>query len=167
MYAVYNTATGELVSIGSMVADPLPEGLGVIELTGDHLGLLNGTRRWVPGSLTTEPVPPDPRELNMTAVVQQAVAYLNGADAFQAQINADKANVPLTQFMGLAALPANATAANVLTRTQQQDLALKEIITILSRTLTRQSGLLDFAVDQIKLDGEFIADLRYLLDTPG
>jgi hypothetical protein len=47
MNAVYETATGRLVSVGTVVASPLPAGLTSVVLSpADAQGLLNGSRRW-------------------------------------------------------------------------------------------------------------------------
>lgn len=61
MYAVYVTATGELVSIGSILADPMPSHLTVLELDpAVGQSMLQGTHRWNATTRQSEPTPPDP-----------------------------------------------------------------------------------------------------------
>ena len=58
--AVYQLADGELVSVGTTVADPLPAGLGSVVLSDpDWEALRDGTGRWDPPTLTVVAVPPD------------------------------------------------------------------------------------------------------------
>lgn len=57
---LYATATGEAVSIGTVIADPLPDGLSVFPLSGaDWANLRDGTARWDPATLAVVAVPPD------------------------------------------------------------------------------------------------------------
>ena len=52
-FAVYEKATGELRSTGTVIADTLPEDLDVLPLPGDPAGLV-----WNPQALAFEPPPP-------------------------------------------------------------------------------------------------------------
>jgi len=59
-YIVYETETGQCKSIGSVVADPLPEGLSLRALSEEEAeGLRNGTLFWDSGSvnLISAPLP--------------------------------------------------------------------------------------------------------------
>lgn len=51
-YAIYSVATGALVSTGTVIADPLPEGLGIIEL-----GALPPFGEWNPATHAFDAVP--------------------------------------------------------------------------------------------------------------
>lgn len=102
MNLVYDIATGNAVSIGTVVADPLPTGLGVVNLTRSEFdGLRAGTLAWDPATLTLVAVPPDP------AVVVEA--DLN--DKLRQHIDANKA--------ALAATPATTTAPRLRDLEQQ------------------------------------------------
>ena len=59
-YAVYRTDSGELVSTGTVVADPLPDGLGLIALAteSDHQN-----EQWNAITRSFEPRPPDAASL--------------------------------------------------------------------------------------------------------
>jgi hypothetical protein len=71
MFAVYETATGRLVSIGSIVADPLPAGFASVALSAaDAQGLRDGSRRWDAATRTVVPTP---------GWVDPAIADANGA----------------------------------------------------------------------------------------
>lgn len=54
-YAIYATATGELVSIGTVVADPLPAGMAAKALAGDPAG-----KQWNSTTLVFDAVSPLP-----------------------------------------------------------------------------------------------------------
>ena len=46
-HLLYNTTTGASVSIGTVIADPLPEGITALPLTDEQgEGLQNGTLKW-------------------------------------------------------------------------------------------------------------------------
>lgn len=63
-YAVYRTDTGALHSVGSVVADPLPEGLAALELTvAPDLGAVE----WDPVSLAFVARSADPLGLALTS----------------------------------------------------------------------------------------------------
>lgn len=63
-YAVYDTATGELRSVGTVVADPLPEGLAAVEL--DEAPDL-AAHEWSPELLGFVPRTPDPLGRTLTS----------------------------------------------------------------------------------------------------
>ena len=55
----YTTTTGESVSIGTVIADPLPEGITALPLTDEQgEGLQNGTLIWDAATRTLIPTPP-------------------------------------------------------------------------------------------------------------
>ena len=58
-HLLYNTATGESVSIGTVIADPLPEGITALPLTDEQgEGLQNGTLIWDAATRSLIPTPP-------------------------------------------------------------------------------------------------------------
>jgi hypothetical protein len=63
MFVVYESATGQPRSFGSVLADPLPEGLTAKELTEQEAeGLAAGSLMFDPASLTMIAVPPSEEE---------------------------------------------------------------------------------------------------------
>jgi hypothetical protein len=58
-HLLYNTTTGESVSIGTVIADPLPEGINALPLTDEQgEGLQNGSLIWDAATRTLIPTPP-------------------------------------------------------------------------------------------------------------
>jgi hypothetical protein len=58
-HLLYNTATGQSVSIGTVIADPLPQGITALPLTdAQGEGLQNGTLIWDAATRTLIPTPP-------------------------------------------------------------------------------------------------------------
>jgi hypothetical protein len=58
-HLLYNTTTGQSVSIGTVIADPLPAGITALPLSdAEGEGLQNGTRIWDAASRTLIPTPP-------------------------------------------------------------------------------------------------------------
>ena len=58
-HILYNTTTGESVSIGTVIADPLPAGITALPLTdAEGEGLQNGTVIWDAATRTLIPTPP-------------------------------------------------------------------------------------------------------------
>jgi hypothetical protein len=58
-HLLYNSTTGESVSIGTVIADPLPEGITALPLTDEQgEGLQNGSLIWDAASRTLIPTPP-------------------------------------------------------------------------------------------------------------
>jgi len=58
-HLLYNTTTGQSVSIGTVIADPLPEGITALPLTDEQgEGLQNGSLIWDAASRTLMPTPP-------------------------------------------------------------------------------------------------------------
>jgi hypothetical protein len=68
-HLLYNTTTGQSVSIGTVIADPLPAGITALPLTdAEGEGLQNGTLIWDAASRTLIPTPPP------TVTAEEAVA---------------------------------------------------------------------------------------------
>ena len=58
-HLLYNTTTGQSVSIGTVIADPLPAGITAIPLTDEQgEGLQNGLLKWDEETRTLIPTPP-------------------------------------------------------------------------------------------------------------
>jgi len=58
-HLLYNTTTGESVSIGTVIADPLPAGITALPLTdAEGEGMQSGTLIWDAASRTLIPTPP-------------------------------------------------------------------------------------------------------------
>jgi hypothetical protein len=58
-HLLYNTTTGESVSIGTVIADPLPAGITALPLTdAEGEGLQNGSLIWDAATRTLIPTPP-------------------------------------------------------------------------------------------------------------
>jgi hypothetical protein len=58
-HLLYNTTTGQSVSIGTVIADPLPAGITALPLTdAEGEGLQNGSLVWDADSRTLIPTPP-------------------------------------------------------------------------------------------------------------
>lgn len=59
MFVVYEIATGQARSFGSVLADPLPDGLAAKQLTKEEAeGLAIGALMFDPATLSMIPVPP-------------------------------------------------------------------------------------------------------------
>jgi hypothetical protein len=58
-HLLYNSTTGQSVSIGTVIADPLPEGITALPLSdAEGEGLQNGNLIWDAASRTLIPTPP-------------------------------------------------------------------------------------------------------------
>ena len=58
-YCLYTTATGKLVSIGTVLADPLPADLTALALSAEEAeGLKSGTMQWDDATRSLVPTPP-------------------------------------------------------------------------------------------------------------
>jgi hypothetical protein len=58
-HLLYNSATGASVSIGTVIADPLPAGITALPLTDEQgEGLQNGSLKWDEGTRTLIATPP-------------------------------------------------------------------------------------------------------------
>jgi hypothetical protein len=98
-HLLYNTTTGESVSIGTVIADPLPEGITALPLTDEQgEGLQNGSLIWDAASRTLIPTPPPAMlaEEHLDAVGlggnrQPTLLYLRQAGAVSAKLDATEA----------------------------------------------------------------------------
>jgi hypothetical protein len=107
-HLLYNTATGQSVSIGTVIADPLPEGITALPLTDDQgEGLQNGSLIWDAATRTLIPTPPPTQtaEEHLDAVGlggnrQPTLLYLRQAGAVSAKLDATEAflNTVLAMF---------------------------------------------------------------------
>ena len=58
-HLLYNTTTGASVSIGTVIADPLPAGITALPLTDEQgEGLQSGSLKWDEQTRTLVPTPP-------------------------------------------------------------------------------------------------------------
>jgi hypothetical protein len=58
-HLLYNTATGQSASIGTVIADPLPEGITALPLSdAEGEGMQNGSLIWDAASRSLIPTPP-------------------------------------------------------------------------------------------------------------
>lgn len=99
MKILYRISDGAAVSMGTVVADPLPEGLAVYTCTQSEIdGLRSGAKRWDPTSRTVVDTPgwvdPAVGEANRVTILDQAAAAMS---ALQAIID-----TPLVSFSNVA-----------------------------------------------------------------
>jgi hypothetical protein len=95
-HLLYNITTGASVSIGTVIADPLPEGITALPLTdAQGEGLQNGSLIWDAASRTLIPTPPPTTtaEEHLDAVGlggnrQPTLLYLRQAGAVSAKLDA-------------------------------------------------------------------------------
>jgi hypothetical protein len=98
-HLLYNTTTGQSVSIGTVIADPLPAGITALPLTdAEGEGLQNGSLIWDAASRTLIPTPPPTQtaEEHLDAVGlggnrQPTLLYLRQAGAVSAKLDATEA----------------------------------------------------------------------------
>lgn len=102
-YAVHQTSNGQLVSVGTVVANPLPAGLAALALSaGDAQALRDGTGAWDAGALVVLMLPPDPTIANRSAIETNLATDM---DAMQALIDATNATInanPATHLKNVA-----------------------------------------------------------------
>jgi hypothetical protein len=95
-HLLYNTTTGQSVSIGTVIADPLPSGITALPLTdAEGGGLQNGSLIWDAASRTLIPTPPPTQtaEEHLDAVGlggnrQPTLLYLRQAGAVSPKLDA-------------------------------------------------------------------------------
>lgn len=78
MFCIYRISDGQAVSFGSVVADPLPDGLAAVDV-GDITG-----KRWDPQTLAMVDAPPEPE----TRTPEQQLADVKAVLAEAATIDA-------------------------------------------------------------------------------
>jgi hypothetical protein len=95
-HLLYNTATGASVSIGTVIADPLPEGITALPLTDEQgEGLQNGSLKWDEATRTLVPTPPAAvtaeawlDSVGLGGNRQPTLLYLRQAGAVSAKLDA-------------------------------------------------------------------------------
>jgi hypothetical protein len=107
-HLLYNTTTGRSVSIGTVIADPLPEGITALPLTDEQgEGLQNGSLIWDAASRTLIPTPPPSmlaeeflESVGLGGNRQPTLLYLRQAGAVSAKLDATEAflNTVLAMF---------------------------------------------------------------------
>jgi hypothetical protein len=107
-HLLYNTTTGQSVSIGTVIADPLPEGITALPLSDEQgEGLQNGSLIWDAATRTLIATPPPAvtAEEHLDAVGlggnrQPTLLYLRQAGAVSAKLDATEAflNTVLAMF---------------------------------------------------------------------
>jgi hypothetical protein len=107
-HLLYNTTTGASVSIGTVIADPLPAGITALPLTdAEGEGMQNGSLIWDAATRTLIPTPPPSvtAEEHLDAVGlggnrQPTLLYLRQAGAVSAKLDATEAflNTVLAMF---------------------------------------------------------------------
>lgn len=90
-YAVHQVSNGQLVSVGTVIADPLPAGLAAIVLSQtDGQSLRDGTGAWDAVTLTVIPLPLDQDIVNQSAIETNLATDM---DAMQALIDATNGTI--------------------------------------------------------------------------
>ena len=98
-YLLYNTTTGQSVSIGTVIADPLPEGITALPLTDEQgEGLRNGLLKWDEETRTLIPTPPPAvtaeehlESVGLGGNRQPTLLYLRQAGAVSPKLDATEA----------------------------------------------------------------------------
>ena len=95
-HLLYNTATGASVSIGTVIADPLPVGITALPLSDEQgEGLQNGTLKWDEATRTLIATPPPAmlaeeylESVGLGGNRQPTLLYLRQAGAVSAKLDA-------------------------------------------------------------------------------
>lgn len=78
VYLIHSTDTGNAVSIGSVIANPLPAGLTAVPLsTDDAQALRAGTVAWDAATRTLIPPPVDPAVANEQTIEGRTQAHID------------------------------------------------------------------------------------------
>ena len=107
-HLLYNTTTGQSVSIGTVIADPLPAGITALPLSdAEGEGLQNGSLKWDEETRTLIPTPPPAvtaeehlESVGLGGNRQPTLLYLRQAGAVSAKLDATEAflNTVLAMF---------------------------------------------------------------------
>ena len=107
-HLLYNDTTGASVSIGTVIADPLPAGITALPLTDEQgEGLQNGSLKWDEQTRTLVPTPPPAKtaeewldSVGLGGNRQPTLLYLRQAGAVSAKLDATEAylNTILAMF---------------------------------------------------------------------
>lgn len=115
-FIVHRADTGEAVSVGQIVADPLPAGLVSVPITDtEGQGIINGTKRWEAATRTVVDVPRPLTDQERDALLAKADPALAANAAFL-----DDTNV--TNAEAVTQLKAVTRQVNALIRLQQDRL---------------------------------------------
>ena len=77
IYAVHDTTTGDLVSVRTIIADPLPDTLTAVALDAhDAAAVTSGSGRWDPTTRTIVPAPPPSPPADVAAAATEAIEAL-------------------------------------------------------------------------------------------
>ena len=95
-HLLYNTDSGKSVSIGTVIADPLPANLTALPLTDEQgEGLQNGTLKWDEATRSLIPTPPPAvtaetwlETVGLGGTRQPTLLYLRNAGAVSAKLDA-------------------------------------------------------------------------------
>jgi hypothetical protein len=95
-HLLYNSATGASVSIGTVIADPLPEGITALPLSDEQgAGLQNGSLKWDEHTRTLIATPPPAvtaeehlESVGLGGNRQPTLLYLRQAGAVSAKLDA-------------------------------------------------------------------------------
>jgi hypothetical protein len=95
-HLLYNTATGASVSIGTVIADPLPAGITALPLSDEQgEGLQNGSLKWDEATRSLVPTPPPAvtaeawlESVGLGGNRQPTLLYLRQAGAVSAKLDA-------------------------------------------------------------------------------
>ena len=146
-FALYETSTGRLVSVGSTAASPVPAGMTLLDLGADDR-LLTGFGYWDPATRSVLDVVPSPVD------IAAAVASLTNVTTLQGRLTR------------LAAYKTDADLLAVLAQTNNQALptaTLNRALKTLVRENQRQSAALAMLMRLI--DSALLADISDTTDT--
>ena len=107
-HLLYNDTTGASVSIGTVIADPLPAGITALPLSDEQgEGLQNGSLKWDEQTRSLVPTPPPAKtaeewldSVGLGGSRQPTLLYLRQAGAVSAKLDATEAylNTILAMF---------------------------------------------------------------------
>lgn len=108
-HLLYNSTTGASVSIGTVIADPLPDGITALPLTDEQgAGLQSGSLKWDEATRTLIPTPPPAvtaeewlESVGLGGSRQPTLLYLRQAGAVSAKLDATEQY--LNQILGIFA----------------------------------------------------------------
>jgi len=136
-YALYETDTGRLVSVGSTAASPVPSGLTLLDLGTDDR-LLTGYGYWDPATRTVLNVVPSPVDLVATVAALTDVTALTGR---LTRLAAYKTDTDLTTVLAQTnnqALPTatlNRALKTMIRRDERQTAAIALLVRLLNNAL--------------------------------
>lgn len=108
-HLLYSTVTGASVSIGTVIADPLPEGITALPLTDEQgEGLQNGSLKWDEATRNLVPTPPP------TVSAEEAVAAYFSPYQIQALTRLEMALLQAGQPLGPAMTAAKTWLESVM-----------------------------------------------------